>query len=147
MSVKGSAPGELKGTPPGEVKGAGPGENSLTLDVSILGRDYKVACKADEEPALRDAVAFLEGRMREIRENSKTSSVERVAVMAALNLAHDYQRRPVSTSMSTSSRRAPPEAPLASGALDSAEVAAMRRRIAGMQSAIDQILPAKEKLF
>jgi cell division protein ZapA len=130
------------------AKTAGPGEKTLTLDVSILGRDYKVACKADEEPALRDAVAFLEGRMREIRENSKTSSVERVAVMAALNLAHDYQRRPVSTSVSTSSRRAPPaEAPLASGALDSAEMAAVRRRIAGMQSAIDQILPAKEKLF
>jgi len=130
------------------AKTAGPGEKTLTLDVSILGRDYTVACKADEEPALRDAVAFLEGRMREIRENSKTSSVERVAVMAALNLAHDYQRRPVSTSVSTSSRRAPPaEAPLASGALDSAEMAAVRRRIAGMQSAIDQILPAKEKLF
>jgi len=132
------------------------GDKTLTLDVSILGREYKVACKADEESELREAVAFLEGRMREIRENSKTSSVERVAVMAALNLAHDFQRRPASTSSSipssipasTSSRRpAPAEAPLATAALDSVEMAAMRRRIAGMQSAIDQILPAKEKLF
>jgi cell division protein ZapA (FtsZ GTPase activity inhibitor) len=111
-----------------------------------------VACKADEEPELRDAVAFLEGRMREIRENSKTSSVERVAVMAALNLAHDFQRRPApapsSIAASTSSRRqASAEAPVAPAALDSAEMAAVRRRIAGMQSAIDQILPAKEKLF
>jgi cell division protein ZapA len=111
----------------------------VTLDVSLLGRDYKVACKADEEAELRDAVAFLEGRMREIRENSKTSSVERVAVMAALNLAHDFQRRPAPA---TSRRGSSAEAPL-----DSAEVAAIRRRIAGMQSAIDQILPAKEKLF
>jgi hypothetical protein len=39
----------------------------VTLDVSLLGRDYKVACKADEEAELRDAVAFLEARMREIR--------------------------------------------------------------------------------
>jgi cell division protein ZapA (FtsZ GTPase activity inhibitor) len=133
------------------TKPTGTGE-TLTLDVSILGRDYKVACKADEEPELRDAVAFLEGRMREIRENSKTSSVERVAVMAALNLAHDFQRRPApapsSIAASTSSRRqASAEAPVAPAALDSAEMAAVRRRIAGMQSAIDQILPAKEKLF
>ena len=129
------------------VNGAGAGEKTLTLDVSILGRDYKVACRADEESELRAAVAFLEDRMREIRENSKTSSVERVAVMAALNLAHDFQRRPAS-----SRREAPAEAPLASAALngaavDSVEIAALRRRIAGMQSAIDQILPAKEKLF
>jgi cell division protein ZapA len=125
------------------AKAAGPAEKMVTLDVAILGRDYKVACKADEESELRDAVEFLEQRMREIRENSKTSSVERVAVMAALNLAHDFQRRPASAT----SMRQPAEAPHATAALDSAETAAVRRRIAGMQSAIDQILPAKEKLF
>ena len=76
-------------------------EKTVTLDISILGRDYKVACKADEEAELRDAVAFLEGRMREIRENSKTSTVERVAVMAALNLAHDFQRRSTAPSAPT----------------------------------------------
>ena len=118
------------------AKATGSGERMVTLDVSLLGRDYKVACKADEEAELRDAVAFLERRMREIRESSKTSSVERVAVMAALNLAHDFQKS------RTTSKRAGPAEPL-----DSAEVAAVRRRIAGMQSAIDQILPAKEKLF
>ena len=73
-------------------KTAAPGERMVTLDVSLLGREYKVACKEGEEAALMDAVAFLEGRMREIRESSKTSSPERIAVMAALNLAHDFQR-------------------------------------------------------
>jgi cell division protein ZapA len=126
------------------AKAAGPGDKMLTLDVSILGRDYKVACKADEESELREAVDFLERRMQEIRENSKTSSVERVAVMAALNLAHDFQRRPASP---TPKRAPPAEAPVDAAAIDTAEVAAVRRRIAGMQSAIDQILPAKEKLF
>ena len=126
------------------TKGTGPGERTLTLDVSILGRDYKVACKADEESELREAVEFLERRMREIRENSRTSSVERVAVMAALNLAHDFQRRPAPAAPN---RGAPAEAPIDNAAIDTAEVAAVRRRIAGMQSAIDQILPAKEKLF
>jgi hypothetical protein len=69
--------------------------------------------------------------------------------MAALNLAHDFQRRPASAS---SRREAPAEAPLASAALAVPRSTAWKsphcgRRIAGMQSAIDQILPAKEKLF
>jgi cell division protein ZapA len=126
------------------AKATGPGGKTLTLDVSILGRDYKVACNADEESELREAVDFLERRMREIRESSKTSSVERLAVMVALNLAHDVQRRPAPAAPK---RGAPAEPPLDAGTIDTAEVAAVRRRIAGMQSAIDQILPAKEKLF
>lgn len=129
------------------AKGSGSSEPMVTLDVSLLGRDYKVACKADEEAELRDAVDFLERRMREIRENSKTSSVERVAVMAALNLAHDFQRGGRATSKRAPAVPTAPDAPLDAAALDTAEIAALRRRIAGMQSAIDQILPAKEKLF
>ena len=134
------------------AKGSGSSEPMVTLDVSLLGRDYKVACKVDEEAELRDAVDFLERRMREIRENSKTSSVERVAVMAALNLAHDFQRDGRATSKRASAVPTLPDPPLETAALDTApldtaEIASLRRRIAGMQSAIDQILPAKEKLF
>ena len=119
------------------AKTTGTGERMVTLDVSLLGRDYKVACKEDEQAELRDAVAFLERRMREIRDGSKTSSVERIAVMAALNLAHDFQRE----------RASPSAAPVAAGPTDGIDVPAMRRRIAGMQSAIDQVLSSKEKLL
>jgi len=119
------------------AKSTAAGERMVTLDVSLLGRDYKVACKPDEQAELKDAVAFLERRMQEIRENSKTSSVERVAVMAALNLAHDFQR----------SRATTKAAPASQAAVDGADLAAARRRIASMQSAIDQVLPGKEKLF
>ena len=115
-------------------KTAGAGERMATLDVSLLGRGYKVACREGEEAELRDAVAFLETRMREIRDGSKSSSVERIAVMAALNLAHDFQRE----------RAAPPAAPLTTASID---VSALRRRIAGMQSAIDQVLPGTDKLL
>jgi cell division protein ZapA len=117
-------------------KTAGTGERMATLDVSLLGRDYKVACREGEQAALRDAVAFLETRMREIRDGSKSSSVERIAVMAALNLAHDFQRE----------RAAPPAAPAAAAA-ESVDVSGLRRRIAGMQSAIDQVLPGTDKLL
>ena len=74
---------------------------------------------------------------------ARSSSVERVAVMAALNLAHDFQRAAVRHRVS---HPAVPQSP-DTAALDTAEIASLRRRIAGMQSAIDQILPAKEKLF
>ena len=118
---------------------AGSAESMVTLDVSLLGRDYKVACKAGEQSELQDAVAFLELRMREIRDASKTSSVERVAVMAALNLAHDFQ---LQRGRAAPAVRATREAPVY--AID---VAAVRQIIAGMQSAIDQVLASKDKLF
>jgi cell division protein ZapA len=124
------------------AKSAGPAEHAVTLDVSLLGRDYKVACKPGEEGELRDAVAFLDRRMRDIREGSKTSSTERIAVMAALNLAHEFQRA-----------RAQPAAGADTGADAGAapavvDAAAARRRIASMRSAIDQVLSAsQEKLF
>ena len=119
------------------AKSTGASDRVVTLDVSLLGRDYKVACKPDEQAELEDAVALLESRMREIRESSKTSSIERVAVMAALNLAHDFQRGSAPTKA----------APAPQASVDTADLAAARRRIASMHSAIDQVLPGKEKLF
>ena len=112
---------------------------TVTLDVSLLGRDFKVACKADEQAELEDAVLLLEERMREIRDGSKTTSVERVAVMAALNLAHDFQLQRGRTAPAVASSREAPD--------DAIDVAAVRQRIAGMQSAIDQVLASKDKLF
>jgi cell division protein ZapA len=109
----------------------------VTLDVALLGRDYKVACKAGEEAELMDAVAFLDGRMREIRESSKTSSTERIAVMAALNLAHDFRR----------GRVAAPSKPDAKGGSAVIDAPAAKRRIASMRSAIDQALSGQEKLL
>lgn len=109
----------------------------VTLDVSLLGREYKVACKVGEEAELRDAVEFLDRRMREIRESSKTSSTERIAVMAALNLAHDFQR-------DRSSLSAGPAANASSQIIDAS---AVRRRIDGMRSAIDLALAGQEKLL
>ena len=107
--------------------------STITLDVSLLGHEYKVACKPGEEDELREAVAFLDARMREIRDTHKLHSTERVAVMAALNLAHEFRR----------ARTA------AKGADESTKIDApsARRRIASMRSAIDQALSGQEKLL
>ena len=67
-------------------------ERNITIDVTILGREFKVSCKESERGELSEAVAFLDRRMREIRDAGKVSGTDRIAVMAALNIAHEYLR-------------------------------------------------------
>jgi cell division protein ZapA len=62
---------------------------SKTIEVKLLGKDYRVACEPAEREALLAAVAFLDGRLQEIGEKPRGSG-ERLAVMAALNLAHEF---------------------------------------------------------
>ncbi|MEJ2131320.1 MAG: cell division protein ZapA [Gammaproteobacteria bacterium] len=60
-----------------------------TMSVSILDREYQVSCPAGEEEALRASARFLDRRMRDIRENGKVFGMDRIAVMAALNITHE----------------------------------------------------------
>ena len=105
------------------------GERTVTLDVSLLGRDFKVACKESERAELADAVALLDRRMREIREGGKIAGAERIAIMAALNLAHDLLRE-----RRQSRAVAPSPTSFSTGAVDES---AVKRRIEAMQSALD----------
>lgn len=59
------------------------------VSVHILDKDYLVACREDEREALQDTARYLDHKMREIRDTGKVVGVERIAVMAALNIAHD----------------------------------------------------------
>ena len=60
-----------------------------TVEVTLLGRSYRVACEDDERDALMQAVAYLDGKMNEIKKAGKVAGTERIAVMAALNVAHE----------------------------------------------------------
>ena len=60
-----------------------------TVEVNLLGRTYRVACGDGEREALMQAVAYLDGKMNEIRTAGKVTGAERIAVMAALNVAHE----------------------------------------------------------
>ncbi|MDQ3259399.1 MAG: cell division protein ZapA [Pseudomonadota bacterium] len=62
---------------------------SKTLDVMIMGKTYRVTCAPDEEKDLLAAVDFVDNRMSEIREGGRTMAIERLAVMTALNIAHE----------------------------------------------------------
>ena len=59
------------------------------VSVRILEKEYQVSCPADERTALLDSAEILNAKMREIRDSGKVVGLERVAVMAALNMAND----------------------------------------------------------
>ncbi|MDZ3822490.1 MAG: cell division protein ZapA [Pseudoxanthomonas sp.] len=63
-----------------------------TVSVSILDRDYLVACPPDGRDALHAAARLLDGRLRELRRNARSATLERLAIMVALNLAHEQQQ-------------------------------------------------------
>ncbi len=113
-------------------------DRTVQLDITLVGREFKVGCKEHERAELMEAVALLDTRMREIRDGGKIAAVDRIAVMAALNLANELLRE----------RRAPP-ASAAPVSVVSANVddGHAQRRIQSMQSAIDQVLAGQEKLF
>ncbi len=62
---------------------------SEIVSVNILGKDYRIGCEPGDEEALVHASRFLDSRMREIRSAGKVIGNDRIAVMAALNLAHE----------------------------------------------------------
>ncbi len=100
------------------------------LDVTIMGQAYKLACKEGEEGALRDAVAYLDDKMRVIRDAGKIMGNDRIAVMAALAIAAEL--------LATKS----PEGPLAD--MTMAEV---RQKITSMHAVLDMALAPQENLF
>ncbi len=116
------------------AKGA---ESNVQLDVQILGREFKVACKEGERAELLEAVALLDTRMREIKDGGKIAGIDRIAVMAALNIANELLR----------ARRAPTVAPPAPSTGAAVDQPAVQRRIQSMQAAIDQALVGQDKLF
>ena len=97
------------------------------LDVKIMGREYRVACKPDEQEALLAAVTLVDTKMRDIAQRTKNTIAERVAVMAALNIAHEHL---------TGSRTAE----------ESVDHTATKRRITDMEARLARALAAQQKL-
>ncbi len=62
---------------------------SSPVSVSILGKEYQVACPEEEKEALLASAQLLHKNMEDIRSTGKVVGLDRIAVMAALNLAHD----------------------------------------------------------
>jgi cell division protein ZapA len=65
-------------------------QDQARVSVRIMEKEYVVACPYDDRSALLDAAEFLNARMREIRDSGKVVGLDRIAVIAALNLAHEF---------------------------------------------------------
>jgi cell division protein ZapA len=59
------------------------------VSVRIMEKEYVIACPYEERSALLDSAEFLNSRMREIRDSGKVVGLDRIAVMAALNLVNE----------------------------------------------------------
>lgn len=101
-------------------------DGTQTLDVTLLGRSYRVACRGDEREALLQAVAYLEGKMNEIKQAGKVAGTERIAVMAALNVAHEL---------------------LSLRLGEGFDLGKAKRRIAAIEATLETALAKQEKLF
>ena len=63
--------------------------SNYTVSVNILEKDYQVACPPEQEQELIQSASYLDRQMRNIRETGKVIGIERIAVMAALNISHE----------------------------------------------------------
>jgi cell division protein ZapA len=148
-----STPGRPKGDHQSAQREAGPvsarstpgAERPVTLDVSLLGREYKFACQESERAELLEAVAYLDRRMREIRETRKVAGPERIAVMAALNIAHELQRAKRDHAIALEAIEALPAAPREDIEYSFDEAQA-RRRIGDMHATIDAVLAGADRI-
>jgi len=61
-----------------------------TVSVKILDKEYQVACPAEEVDALSASARYLDQQMQHIRESGKVFGLDRIAVMAALNITNDF---------------------------------------------------------
>ena len=100
--------------------------DSKGLQISVMGREFRVACPENEQKGLLEAVDYLNKKMDEIRDNGKVVGLERIAIMAALNIAHEL----LSTKVG--------------GGFDIAE---LKRRMNHMEAILDQAMFDQSKLF
>ena len=101
-------------------------EKAKTLDVSIMDRNYRVTCADEEREALLAAVAYVDKKMTEIKTASKVAGTERVAVMAALNIANELLSIKIGSGF---------------------DIAELKRRMNLVQSKLDQALSQQDSLF
>jgi cell division protein ZapA len=101
-------------------------EAQKTVEVTLLGRTYHVACDDGEREALMQAVTYLDGKMNEIRKAGKVMGAERIAVMAALNVAHEL----LSVKLG--------------GGFDMGQA---KRRLSDIESQLDAAIAKQENLF
>ena len=101
-------------------------DSAKTIEVSILGRGYRVSCADGEREALMRAVEYLDAKMGEIKSTGKVNGTDRIAVMAALNIAHELLSMKVGAGF---------------------DIGDAKRRINSIEAKLDAAIAQQEKLF
>lgn len=101
-------------------------DNAKTIEVNILGRGYRVSCADGEREALMRAVEYLDAKMGEIKNSGKVNGTDRIAVMAALNIAHELLSMKVGAGF---------------------DIGDAKRRINSIEAKLDAAIAQQEKLF
>jgi len=96
------------------------------LQINIMGREFRVACPEEEQQGLLEAVDYLNQKMLEIKDHGKIIGLERIAIMAALNIAHEFLTTKIG------------------GGFDIAEI---KRRMISMEMVLDQAISDQNELF
>ena len=104
-----------------------------TMDISIQGKDYRVACEPDEKPALEAAVQLLDGRLEDMASRTRSGG-EKLVVMVALNLAHEL--------LALQQTLGPEHVAQATASVDATSA---RRRIASIEAKLDAALAAQKQ--
>ena len=107
------------------------------LDITLLGKEYRVACPPEEHDALLAAVAYVDEKMHDIAEKTKSNISERIAVMAALNIAHEHLSQKPQTN----------EMQQFSGVETGVDFNAIKRTISSMEAELEAVLAPQEKLI
>ena len=102
----------------------------IQLDISIMGNPYRLACKEGEERTLKEAVAYLDGKMCALRDAGRVRGTDRIAVMAALSVAAEFL-----------SVKAP------QGPLSDLSILEVKQKIEAMHTVLDSALTPQENLF
>lgn len=111
--------------------------STSTIEITLQGRQYRVACPPDERAALLAAVAHVEAKMHEIATRTRGSG-ERLAVMTALNLAHELLGRTPAAHLTDALHTSP------ATTFDNPEFG---RRIDSMVARMDAMMAQQESLL
>ncbi len=101
------------------------GINDDNISVEILGKSYSVKCPIERVSELRNAAAYVDKEMRQIRDSGKVIGIERIAIITALNIAYQL---------------------LNSEHQENKDIDSMAKRIVDMQRRIEQALTQSEQL-
>lgn len=105
--------------------------------INVMGRELRVAAPEGEEKQLLASVDLLNRKMKEIRDTGKVVGTERIAIMAALNIAHDLLQGNGGSGKTSA----------ANGTDAGVDEGVVKRKMAEFENIIEKALSDQDKLF